>query len=323
MPEITVGIDLGGTKIYAITVDSAGAILSRSKKSTRPELGMQGVAERMREAATAALGDAGADWDAVGRVGVAVPTSVDPETGDALHAPALGWKDQPVRSVFRDVFDHEVYLENDVNCGTLGEYRAGAAQGYDTVVGFFLGTGLGGGIIIDGRLRRGRRGSAGELGHMIVKVDGKRCGCGNRGCLEAYCSKTAFCKAFDKKINRKGYKSVLGKLTGNDFSSIKSNKLAQAYREGDPITQQILHRGARMLGVATSSIVAALSPDVVVYGGGVMEAMGEELMPVIRDGMEETLFALKPEDVNLQLSTLGDDAVAMGAAFLAMAGGDV
>ncbi|NOY82528.1 MAG: ROK family protein [Kiritimatiellaeota bacterium] len=318
MDRLTVGIDLGGTKILALIVAESGEILARAKSKTKTGLGVEGIGGQMHKTAEKALKRAGVSWEAVERVGIAVPTSVDPATGDVLHAPALGWRNQPARAVFESIFEHRVVLENDVNCGTLAECRAGAAKGAATVVGYFVGTGLGGGVVIDGEIRRGRRGVAGELGHEIIRHNGKLCGCGHRGCVEAYASKTAFCREFRRLILKKGRKSVLSDLTSDTtFKSIKSSVLAEAYRREDPVVCKVLRKGAWMLGVATANLHAILAPDCVVYGGGVMEALGPELLPEIRRGLEAHLFGITPEDVSLRLSALGDDAVPLGAACLA------
>jgi glucokinase len=277
----------------------------------------------MKEVATEALTAAGGTWAEVTSVGVAVPTSVDPATGDALHAPALGWKNQPARKTFEKVFDRPIYLENDGNCGTLAEYKGGAARGARSVVAYFVGTGLGGGIIIDGKLRRGVRGVAGELGHEIVRHNGRPCGCGHRGCIEAYCSKTAFCRQFDRLINGRGQKSCLTDMVGSDFSSIRSKALRKAYEREDAVVRAVLDKGAEMLGVAAANLMAVLSPDCIVLGGGVMEALGEELLPRVRDSLDRHLFGIRPEDAVLKLSEYRDDAVPMGAAFLARGEGKV
>ena len=323
MSKLSVGVDLGGTKILALAMDSDNNVLGRAKTPTQIELGMEGIALQMRETAESALNKAEGTWDDVAEIGIAVPTSVDPNTGDVLHAPALGWKNQPARQCFRDVFEKEIYLENDVNCGILAEFRSGAAKGTQTAVGYFVGTGLGGGIIIDGKLRRGPRGVAGELGHEIVCHGGKRCGCGHRGCVEAYASKTAFCREFSRLINKKGRKSCLTKMVGKDFTNVRSKVLSKAYRGGDKVVCRVLNKGARVLGVATANMYAVLSPDCVVLGGGVMEALGEELMPYVWKGLRKHIFGIGADEVVLKLSELGDNAVPLGAAFVARAQGDV
>lgn len=320
--NLTVGIDLGGTKIMAIVVDGDGKILARNKGDTPQKATVEALATFMRDLASGALKEAGADWKAVQNVGIAVPSSVDQATGMVLHSPALGWRNLPVRETLQKVFGRPVFLDNDVNCGVYAEARLGAGKGYNCVVGYFVGTGTGGGVVIGGKLHRGKRGAAGELGHEIVRVNGRRCGCGHRGCLEAYCSKTAFARRFDRLINKRGQKSLLPDiLGGNDFArNLKSRALAKAYRKEDAVVCQVVNKGAKMLGVAVANVMAVLAADCVVIGGGVMEALGDELLPKVRASAELHLFGLAKDDLVLVLSKLGDDAVPLGAALLPQAG---
>lgn len=316
MGKLTIGIDLGGTKIYAVVLDEKFKRLATAKCKTDSDHSLQALASQMRDTGSQALKETKANWKDVSGVGVAVPSSIDHATGTILHAPNLGLKDEPGAKVFKKVFGRDVAMGNDVNCGIWSEYKVGAAKGSNTAIGFFIGTGLGGGVIVDGKLQTGLKGIAGELGHVIVRHKGLRCACGNKGCLEAYCSKVAFGKRFHKLINKKLNKSILPDLMGNDFSKLKSSVLAKAYKEKDQITCYVLNKGAYMLGVATASMVSALGPECIVYGGGVMEALGKELMPHIRYGLKDHLFGVKEKDVTLKLSELEDDAVAVGAALL-------
>ena len=316
MDKLAIGVDLGGTKIAAMVTRPDGTIVGRDRKRTVLADDPAQAAGRMRETAEKALAAAAATWKDVGTVGIAVPSPVDPASGDMLNAPNLGWRGVPARQVFAKAFDREVFLENDVNCGVLAEHHFGAAKGCANVVAFFVGTGLGGGIVIDGKLYRGRRGLAGELGHMVVEFDGRSCACGNCGCLEAYCSKTAFGRQFRRLIGRKGKKSDLTDYVGNELDNVRSKYLAKAYRNGDKIVCKVLNEGAEMLGVGVANLMAILSPDCVVLGGGVITALGPELLPFVRKGMAENLFAISPDDVVIKLSELGDDAVAAGAALV-------
>lgn len=317
--SLTLGVDLGGTKILAVLLDEDLSVLARAKVATDVAGGVDGISRQMRATADAALRDAGAGWDDVVAIGAAVPTAVDPRTGDALHAPALGWRNVPVRDVLLRTFEREVALENDVNCGTLAEHRLGAGRGADTMVGYFLGTGLGGGLIVGGRLHRGLRGLAGELGHEIVVQGGRSCGCGRRGCVEAYASKTAFLHEFQRRIVRRGEGSLLADHL-RDYTRLRSKHLRKAWRADDRVTREVLTEGCHYLGVATSNLYAVLAPDRVVYGGGVMEALGDELLPLVRESARQCVFGLDPDDLDLRLSELGDDAVPLGAALVALGG---
>ncbi|HCE46825.1 MAG TPA: hypothetical protein DET40_25035 [Lentisphaeria bacterium] len=319
----TVGIDLGGTKILAIVVSPKLKVLARSKCKTKSELGIDGTGRRMKEASEEALKEAGLSWKDVESIGIAVPSAIDPDTGDALHSPALGWINQPLRKRFQQIFRKKIFLENDVNCGTLAEFRAGAAKGYGTVVGYFVGTGLGGGIIINGKLHTGVRGSAGELGHEIIEYRGRKCGCGKLGCIEAYCSKTAFCRQFHRLIVEEGGKSLISEYTDNNFKGIKSSVLLKCFKAKDKMTQKVIEKGFYFLGLAAANQASIIAPECIVFGGGVVEAFQKSVMPYIRKGFTENLFALSPDDIKLKLSVLGDDAVPVGAAIYAMEKGEV
>lgn len=313
----SLGIDLGGSKIYAVVKNRDGEVVGRAKTATKRGADPKPVVTAMRETAETALAAAGLKIDDVEHIGAAVPSSIDPDTGDCHFAPNLGWRNFSLRQSFQREFNHPVFLENDVNSGTYAEYAVGAGKGFNSVVGYFIGTGLGGGVILNGELVSGVGGCAGELGHAIVEYGGRTCGCGHKGCVEAYCSKVAFVKEIKRRIKEKGEKSVLAKHLGPGMDNIKSKWLAEALRAGDETTRKVLRRGMRRLGAAAASVGAVLSPECFILGGGVMESMGEDLLPWFMDGFERHLFALDPNKVSIELSALGDDAVALGAALLA------
>ena len=317
MAGLRLGVDLGGTKIYAVVVDASGTVVGTAKSETPKGTSVEEAAPVLRKTAEQAVAAAGAKWNAIRRVGIAMPGVVDPITFRVKGAHNLGWNDVPARDVFAKTFRKKVSLGNDVDCGTLAEAVAGAAKGAGCVIGFFVGTGLGGGIVLDGKLHSGSHGLAGEFGHTILKKNGRLCTCGRKGCLEAYCSKVALSAKLEKLVNTKGKKTILTKMIGNDFSRLKSSKLRKAYRKGDKLVVKLLDEMAYNLGLGTASVAAVIDPDCVVYGGGVIEALGEELMPSIKKGFAAALFSLNPNSIPLRVSSLGDDAVAIGAALMA------
>ncbi|MBO5959117.1 MAG: ROK family protein, partial [Lentisphaeria bacterium] len=194
MNEYTLGIDLGGTKIYAVVVDRDYKIVSDAKMNTPSHATPDELAEAIVALGRKTLEPLGLTFAELDGIGVAIPAPVDPVTGDCLHATNLGIRNFSMKEKFRELTGRDVYLGNDGSLGILAEYHCGAARGYRTVIGYYIGTGLGGGIIIEGRLHTGNAGLAGEFGHAIIKYKGRRCGCGHRGCAEAYCSKTALSK---------------------------------------------------------------------------------------------------------------------------------
>ncbi len=316
MSGFRLGVDLGGTKILVLAIGPDGKVAARAKESTPVDQGFDKVCAGLERCARKAAGKADIAWEKVSDIGVAVPTSVDPDTGEALHAPNLGWKNKALKKTLEKIFKRKVHLGNDVNCGTFAEYMLGAGKGARTLVAYFVGTGLGGGIVIDGKMQTGLRGAAAELGHEIIRAKGRKCGCGKKGCVEAYCSKTAFCREFERLINLKGRSSVLADIHGKDFSVIKSGELKKAWMMEDKVTRKVLKKAMRMLGLAIANQMSILGPDRVVLGGGVIEALGDELLPFVRKGIKKNLFAYDFQDVDLRISQLGDDAVPLGAALM-------
>ncbi|OGV49693.1 MAG: hypothetical protein A2X49_03415 [Lentisphaerae bacterium GWF2_52_8] len=316
--DFLLGIDLGGTKIYAVVADRDGKVLSSAKSKTDVEADPTKLGTMIKETGTEALEALKLDLGKISGIGVAVPSSVDPQSGDCLHAPNLGLKNFSLKEILRKLFGRELYLGNDANCGTLAEYMFGAAKGYPSVLAYFLGTGLGGGIIVDGKLLLGNGGLAGELGHSLIKYKGRRCACGNRGCVEAYCSKIAFVKAIKKEVFKKSRNCSLTKDKLEwSTTNIRSKALAQAYKSGDRVVRKVLDKGMFMLGAAAASASTVIAPHCIVLGGGVIESMGTELMPPFKASFEKHLFGLDPSRIELRLSALGDNAVALGACILA------
>ena len=312
------GIDLGGTKIYAVVTAPDHRVLARAKRSTNSESTPEETVSDMYETAMEAVAEAGLKPEDISCIGAAVPSSVDPESGECLHAVNLGWKNISLKTLLENKFGKEVILGNDANLGLLGESRCGAAKGFRSAVGYFIGTGLGGAIIIDGALHLGQKGTAGEFGHCTVRAGGRRCGCGKRGCLEAYCSKVAFVKALKKEVFKRGETTMLPEDKFNESSrNIKSKYLARAYKNEDPPVRKVIDKGLRMLGVGAASICAAIAPECIVIGGGFAEALGEDLLQPFEASFRMHLFGLNPGDVEIRLSALGDDAVAVGATILA------
>ena len=312
------GIDLGGTKIYAVITDPEHNVIARAKRSTNPGSSPEETVSDMFEAAQEVLLEAGLNPEEINAIGAAVPSPVDPETGECLHAVNLGWKNVSLKELLKEKFGRPVILGNDADMGLLAEFYCGAAKGFRSAAGYFIGTGLGGGIIIDGKLLSGKKGLSGELGHTVVKVGGRRCNCGNRGCLEAYCSKVAFVKALKKAVFKRGESTLLPEDKFNEKSrNIKSKYLARAYENEDPAVRKVIDKGLRMLGASAASICAAVAPECIVIGGGVAESLGENLLPPFMASFQKHLFGIEPEDVVIRLSVLGDDAVAVGATLLA------
>jgi len=320
----SMGIDVGGTKIYVAVLDSSSKILGRAKTRVVLSKDPQSLAGQVKAAADEALQSCQIKLDDISDIGIALPTSIDPATGDCVHAPNLGLKNFSVKEHFRKLFGRDdIFLGNAGKCGILGEYYCGAARGFRSAAGYFIGTGLGGGIIIDGKLLTGNGGTAGELGHATIKYNGAKCGCGKRGCIEAYASKAGFVRALKKEILGKSADSLLADQIDRKTFNIPSRQLAKAYEKNDKAVRRAVDNGMIKLGAAAASVTAVLSPECIILGGGIMEAMGKELLPVFLKGFSENLFGLAPEKVAVRLSELMDFAVACGATILAIKKGAV
>ncbi|MGC9326068.1 MAG: ROK family protein, partial [Candidatus Hinthialibacter sp.] len=208
------------------------------------------------------------------------------------------------------------FLDNDVNVGTFGEFVYGAGKGCRHLVGIFMGTGIGGGVIIDGKLLHGFSYNAGELGHLKVRAFGAKCGCGDRGCLEAYASKTAMIKNFKKAV-KKGKSTILTELIGDNWNKLTSKVFRKAWDANDKLVVQELEGAAKLTGVAVGSLLNVLSPEKVIIGGGLVEALEKELLPIIRENAKKNCFPIISKNVEIVPAALGDDAGILGAAAIA------
>lgn len=312
-----VGMDLGGTKILAAVVDADSRILSEAKLRTKADGGPDVVIERMAQTARQAARHAGIEWAAVAGVGVGAPGPMDPESGVVYNPPNLpGWDEIALGPRLSKALGVPVCLENDVNLGTLGEHALGAGQRTRDMVGIFVGTGVGGGLILDGQLRSGFRHAAGEVGHMIVFADGPVCGCGKRGCLESVASRTAIERDIRLGIAA-GRTSLIPKLV-REKGRLTSGVLARALRKGDPLTTEVMGRAQWYLGLLTASIVNLIDPEMIVFGGGVVEALGEEFLAPIRVTARQYFIQQAGAGrVRIVTAQLGDHAGVLGAAVLA------
>ena len=317
MSTNVVGVDMGGTKILSAVIDAGGNILGTSKVSTGADEGTSVVIDRIAESIQKAINKSNVDKTSIQAIGIGAPGPLDPETGIVIFAPNLGWRDVPLKAELQARTGLPTFVDNDVNVGTLGEHAFGAAQGVQNVVGIFVGTGIGGGIILKGELFHGASKTAGEIGHIIVKADGPRCGCGTRGCLEAIASRTAMAKQFRKAIQKKGKKSVLTKLTDGDLSVIRSGVLVKAIRAKDKLTLKVFKKATKYLGIGIGSIVNFLNPDMIVLGGGVVEALDDTFIDNIRSYAEKYALPNTLNGVQIVRAKLGDNSGILGAAALA------
>jgi glucokinase len=314
-----VGVDLGGTKILSAVFDGKLRLLSREKKNTRPELGAEGVLDRVAECVSEALAAAAVPHSAIAAVGVGVPGMVDQARGVVKIAPNLGWHDLPLVKLLERRLHFPAALINDVQAGTLAVKHQGAGRKLQNFVCMFIGTGIGGGIVLNGELYRGSGGMAGEIGHMVVvPEDGPKCGCGNCGCMEAVASRGAIVRRVVAAME-KGRKSKVWDLCDGDMTRVRSRILAEAYREGDKLARKVIDDACDYIGIGAANLINVLNPQAVILGGGLMEALGEKLLPRIRKSAMAHVIGATPERVRVLDSGLGDDAGIIGAALAARA----
>ncbi|HKQ05149.1 MAG TPA: ROK family protein [Blastocatellia bacterium] len=316
MANHILGIDLGGTKVMAAVFDASGNIVSRARAKTRAWRDNELVFQTVARTAEQAIERAGITRDDLRALGIGAPGPLDPDTGIIVESANMTLRNFPLGPRLAEAFHCPAIVENDVNAGTYGEYRKGAARGARHVLGVFVGTGIGGGIIADGALYHGFSKNAGEIGHIIIKAGGPRCGCGNRGCWEALASRTAMTRDIRKAI-RRGDKTLLNAKLKQDTDLISGGDLGKAYRAGDKLVVKIMNRAARLIGAGIGSLVNVLSPEVVVLGGGVVEAMGDDFAGRIDEAARDTAFDFMTRDLRIVRAALGDDAGVTGAALLA------
>ncbi|MCX6595088.1 MAG: ROK family protein [Acidobacteria bacterium] len=314
------GIDLGGTNIACAIGDAEGHIVAERSVPTHSHEGPSAVLDRIarliREMAPR-----------VEAVGMGLPGRVDREAGISQFLPNMPtqWRDVPVAQILRAQLQAPVYLLNDARLATLGELTFGGREDwlrkFGTMVFFTLGTGVGGGIVVEGQLRLGPWGAAGEVGHQTIISDGLLCGCGNRGCLETVASAPAL-SGEGVRLMRSGLAPQLHQLVEGEASRITPQQMAAAALAGDAAVMEAIERVAGYLGIAIANIVSLLHPELVVLGGG-MAQMGEVLLQPVRQQVVRRVGMFPADGVRIEQSALGDRAGVMGGLALAARSGQV
>ncbi len=315
------GVDLGGTKVMASIVDvTSGEVVASVRKRTKAEKGQDAISKRTLDIVTEVLSEAevtdGADIVAIG---VGAAGQIDRQAGVILDAPNLGVRNLDLKELLGDQFHKPVSIGNDVEVATIGELYYGAGKGYNNFVCVFVGTGIGGGIVQNGQMYTGLSGTAGEIGHVPIDAGGRICGCGNRGCLEAYASRTAITKAIMAEIHH-GRKSVLAdeaelQLKQGD-TIIRSGLLANAIKQNDALTIEIVTEAADYLGYGLATVLNFYNPECIILGGGVVEAI--DLLFERASSRALTVALSQPaRHSKIVRAKLGDFSGVVGAACLA------
>ena len=318
MSHYNICLDVGGTKVLGAIFNENDEIIFRLKKrSTSRGTGSADVEQVIVDVVEEMIASSGIDKSEIHAIASCAPGVIDQDRGVVLFTPNLPWRDYDIRSAMMQRFGVPFFVGNDVNLGVLGEHEYGAAKGYNNVVGFFVGTGMGGGLILNGELFTGNQCKAAEYGHMILDPKGPKCNCGQRGCLEAYSSKTGMTNYIKKQI-AKGRETMMADAVSEGV--FRSKKLKKAVAAGDPVASEAVDRACHWLAVATGSMINTLSPDLVLYGGGVIEAMGNVFLEKVLAELDQYCLPTIRSTVEVKTAALGDDSILYGDLALIHAG---
>ena len=316
-PEYLVGVDLGGTKILAGVFTQQMKCLGSVKMSTKANRGPGTVIERLARCIQDVIDECDLSLSQVRGIGVGAPGAVDSESGRVIFAPNLtGWSDIPLKKELEKELKVPVFLENDGNICTLGVYHVELESKPRHMVGIFIGTGIGSGLVLDGKLFSGFNRSAGEVGHMVLEVGGPKCACGNKGCFEALAGRMAIFKKIQGLV-KQGEKTILTDMLGPELADMRSGDLRKAIRRGDKLVEKVVEEAAEYIGIGAANLINILGPEYVVVGGGVIDALEDEMMAIIVETAHDYALQGTAKSIEIVASKLGDDAGITGAAVLA------
>ncbi len=307
--KYAIGIDLGGTNIRCGVIDDCHKIIASQRCATLASQGFEGVVHSIAQLVNNTLQETGLTKNDIIGIGVASAGRINGDSGVVLEATNLNWYNVNICESLQQRCGIAVILENDANAAAYGEYIAGAGQGTSNMLMMTLGTGVGGACVFNGKLFRGSCWTAGELGHVIISENGRACGCGNKGCIEAYCSTTATVNRFREDL-RKGYPSTLSSLSPDE---ITCKQIFEAAQKGDVLAKNIVQRTAYYIALAAANMEALLNPDKLVIGGGMMLA-GEYFLNIIRKEYNKFQKNMAISHMQIVAAELGDDAGIVGAA---------
>ncbi len=311
-----IGVDLGGTNIAVGVIDENLKIVGRGKRKTNCPRPAAEIMDDIAVAVKMAVEDAGISLDDVVSIGVGTPGSVNKSTGYIDFANNLGFDKVPAKEMLEERLDGKtVYLDNDANCAALGEAVAGCGKGVGSFVAITLGTGVGGGIILDGKIVTGINDAAGELGHMVICVDGEQCNCGRKGCWERYSSATALISQ-TKAAMLENKESAMWALANGDIDAVNGRTAFDGMRQGDETAKAVVDKYIHYLAIGVSNIINALQPEILCVGGGIGHE-GENLLAPLREEVKKEVYSIyATRQTQIVSATLGNDAGIYGAALL-------
>ena len=303
-------LDVGGTKVLGAIFNENDEIIYRLKKRSKSSgEGSADVEKVIIDVVEEMIRESGIDRKKLNAIASCAPGVIDQDKGIVLFTPNLPWRDYDLAGAMRKQFGVPFFVGNDVNLGVLGEHKFGAARGYHNVVGFFVGTGLGGGLILNDTLFTGNQFKAAEYGHMVLDPEGPLCGCGQRGCLEAFSSKMGMSAYIRQQVSR-GRESLMAEAVQE--GPFRSKKLKKALAAGDKVAMEAVDRACHYLAVATGNMINTLSPDLVLYGGGVIEAVGPIFLEKILKEVDRYCMPQIRSTVDIKIADLGDDSILYG-----------
>ena len=316
-PELPVlAIDLGGTKIIAAIISDEGQVMAREYYLTLAEEGPQAVIDRVLSAIDHLLSLRNIGAPQLDSISLAAAGAIDLDKGVVTLSPKLpGWYNIPLRDIVKGKYRVNTFLINDASAAAWGEHHFGVGRGVNNLILLTLGTGIGGGVIINGELYSGRCGSAGEIGHMTIDVNGPRCSCGNVGCLEMLASGTAVAQEAVRRISQ-GERSSLAEIVDGKVENITAEAVGAAAKNGDSLALEVISKAATYLGAGMVNLVNIFNPEMIIIGGG-MAQMGDLLLDTARQVVKERAFPLSAQAVRVVTAQLGDNAGVLGAAIFA------
>jgi len=313
--DSVISIDMGGTKVLGCVVNSKEGIIARVKQPVDPKATRKKYVHQLAEVVYDLIEETHINKKKIKAVCLGVPGTVNPEKGIIGLAPNLGLKNFNIRKMLKAEIPYPVLIENDVNLGALGIKNFGVGKKSKNMLAVFVGTGIGGGLIIDGKMYRGSSFVAGEIGHMLVEKNGPKCGCGRKGCFEAIASRTAIVNRIIKDI-KSGERSKLSKLVKSG-ERIRSKSLLNAVKSGDKVVRRRIKEGCEVIGGTLASIANLLNLDMVVLGGGMVEALDFYMLPLVKKSFTEHVLNDSAKGLKILASKLGDDAAIFGGIALA------
>ena len=308
-----IGIDLGGTNIAVGLVNEEGRIIAKTETPTLASRPYQELIKDMAACAKKVMEEAKITEDELHSIGVGIPGVADKD-GMVIFCTNLGWRNVPLRAELQQYINKPVYMDNDATVAGWAEYQAGVSRGTDSSVFMTLGTGLGGGIVMNGKIWAGAHGAGSELGHLVIEVDGVPCTCGKRGCAERYCSATAIIR-MAREACADAPNCLIMRAVEGDMDKINAKVVFDAAKEGDSVAMQVFNRFVKYLTIAINNVISFVDPDMIILGGGVSRA-GDFLLDAVKATLPEYLFYPTLKQPELSIASLGNDAGIIGAALL-------